>query len=265
VNAVPQPSAVTIKRLFAVSGNRCAFPGCQIPISDEENATIIGEICHIEADKPGGERYNPMQSDKERQAFENLILMCANHHKVIDSNPESYMIEGLKEIKTHHEERNAGGDEPSEDIVNKLLQPIIGLFQGPTVISQNQMGGQTAMNIENYGLRPRQITQASGNALVSELQNYPGENFYIQCVDGDHEILDFAETLEEVLVYAKWKSNGTSSVNRHPPLVRWGIRLFAPERPSVRYFLYWLTKNGFRVEPHIGERDSVTIQIGPNR
>jgi len=79
---MPQPSAVTIKRLFAVSGNNCAFPDCQIPISDEENATIIGEICHIEADKSGGPRYNSMQTNEERQAFENLILMCANHHKL---------------------------------------------------------------------------------------------------------------------------------------------------------------------------------------
>ena len=101
--------------------------------------------------------------------------------------------------------------------------------------------------------------------MVSELQKYPSKNFYIMYVSGDHEILDFAETLEAVLVYAKWKSGGMSSVNRHPPLVRWGIRLFAPESPGAQYFLEWLIRNGFRVETHIVERDSVTIQIGPNR
>jgi len=76
------------------------------------------------------------------------------------------------------------------------------------LFSQGQMGGQTAMNIENYGLRPRQITQASGDELVSELQKYPSKNFYIMYVSGDHEILDFAETLEAILVDAKWKSAG---------------------------------------------------------
>jgi hypothetical protein len=260
-------SDTTIKRLFAKSGNRCAFPDCQVHISEEK--TIIGQVCHIEADKPGGPRYNSAQTDEERQAFENLILMCANHHKVIDSNPETYTVARLKEIKASHEKRYADGKEPSNDIVSKLMQhiSISGPFHGPTVISQGQMGGQTAMLIENYGLRPRRITQASGDALVAELQKYPSETFYIACVDGDHEILDFAETLEAFLVYAKWISGGMSSVNRHPPLVRWGIRLFAPDSPGVRCFLEWLIRNGFRVEPNISEHDcgSVTIQIGPNR
>ena len=260
------PSNATIKRLFAMSGNKCAFPDCQVHIS-EEDGTIIGEVCHIEADKPGGPRYNSAQTDEKRQAFENLILMCANHHKVIDSNPGSYTVTRLKETKTSHELRYADSKVPSDDIVSKLLQPlsITGTFHGPTVFSQGQMGGQTAYQIENYGLRPRQITQASGDALVSELQKYPSENFHIQYVGGDHEILDFAETLEAVLVDAKWKSGGMGCVNRHPPLVRWGIRLFAPDIPGAQCFLEWIIRNGFRVDPHIGERSSVTIQIGPNR
>lgn len=259
------PSNITIKRLFATSGNKCAFPDCQVHISEGE--TIVGEVCHIEAANPGGPRYNLSQTDEERQAFENLILMCANHHKVIDSNPESYTVARLKEIKTSHEQRYAGGIEPSDYIVNKLLQPftITGSFYGPTVISQGQMGGQTAMEIANFGLMPRQITQASGDALISELQKYPGEDFYIMYVGNDQEVLDFAEVLRVVLLAAGWNDGGMSSVIRYPPLVRWGIRLYAPNRPGVQCFLDWLVGNGFEVEPHIEEGGSVTIQIGPNR
>lgn len=120
-------STITIKRLFAVSGNKCAFPSCQVPISDEENATIIGEICHIEASSPGGPRYNSMRSDEERQAFENLVLMCANHHKVIDGNPGSYTVDQLKKIKAEHEQKYANGKEPSDDVVIKLLLQNINL------------------------------------------------------------------------------------------------------------------------------------------
>ena len=220
-DTMTEPSRTTVKILFAMSGNKCAFPECQ----------------------------------------------ATNHHKVIDSNPETYTVTKLKEIKANHERIYADGKEPSDDIVNKLLQPlsINGPFYGQTVISQNQMGGQTAMNIANYGLRPRRISQASGDALISRLQEYPSETFYIDCVDGDHEILDFAETLEAVLLYAKWNSDGMGIVNRYPPLVLWGIRLFVPDRPGGRCFLDWLIRNGFEVESHIGESNSVTIQIGPNR
>ena len=69
-----------IKRLFAVSKNECAFPDCKEKIIDEYG-TVIGEICHIEGAEYGGERYNEFSDDEYRRSFENLILMCSNHHK----------------------------------------------------------------------------------------------------------------------------------------------------------------------------------------
>ena len=63
---------------------------------------MIGEICHIEAANPEGERYNPTQSDKERASFENLIIFCANHHKKTN-NVSIYTVESLKEMKKKHE------------------------------------------------------------------------------------------------------------------------------------------------------------------
>jgi hypothetical protein len=45
----------TIKKLFASSGNQCAFPDCTQNIVDKEG-NMIGEICHIEAAEQGGLR-----------------------------------------------------------------------------------------------------------------------------------------------------------------------------------------------------------------
>jgi len=50
-----QPSDKTLKKLFALSGNRCAFPGCKEFIVDEDQ-NLIGQVCHIEAAETGGER-----------------------------------------------------------------------------------------------------------------------------------------------------------------------------------------------------------------
>lgn len=66
------PSAKTIKRLFAVSGNRCAFRGCTTPITDSQGA-VFGEICHIKGDKPGAKRHDPTQTGAERHGFDNLL------------------------------------------------------------------------------------------------------------------------------------------------------------------------------------------------
>jgi tetratricopeptide (TPR) repeat protein len=91
----------TIKKLFALSGNSCAFPNCKERIIDE-NGQLIGEICHIEAANINGERYNPSQTDEERRSFDNLILLCANHHLATD-NVDEYPVERLKKLKSEHE------------------------------------------------------------------------------------------------------------------------------------------------------------------
>lgn len=118
------PSVPTIKRLFAVSGNECAFPGCATPLVDSPSGKVTGRICHIKARKPGAARYDASQSDDERNAFENLLLMCPIHHDVIDSDVESYTVERLQTIKAQHETANTGGPEATDDIAVQLLASI---------------------------------------------------------------------------------------------------------------------------------------------
>ena len=72
-------SESTLKRLFSLSGNKCAFPGCQTRLVDRCK-NFLGQICHIEAAEVGGQRYNAKQNDDERRSFDNLIVLCANHH-----------------------------------------------------------------------------------------------------------------------------------------------------------------------------------------
>lgn len=93
----------TLRRLYLHSGNRCAFPKCAETMMDEEG-TFVGEICHIEAAKTGGERYNAEMTDEERRSFENLLLLCHRHHVVTD-NVEKYPVEKLKEMKAVHERK----------------------------------------------------------------------------------------------------------------------------------------------------------------
>lgn len=40
-------SDLTIKRLYAVSDNRCAFPGCPVVFTNPTNITNFSNICHI--------------------------------------------------------------------------------------------------------------------------------------------------------------------------------------------------------------------------
>jgi hypothetical protein len=94
------PSTTTITKLILNSSAKCAFPGCDQKLI--ENDQLIGQICHIEAASPGGERYNSSQTDEQRRSYNNLILLCANHHKITD-NVEEYTVSKLVDMKQAHE------------------------------------------------------------------------------------------------------------------------------------------------------------------
>jgi len=93
----------TLKILFAHSGNQCAFPDCSSKLFDEDD-NFIGQICHIEAAERGGERFNPIQSDEDRRSYENLLVLCYEHH-IKTNDVERYPVEKMKSIKENHEKR----------------------------------------------------------------------------------------------------------------------------------------------------------------
>ena len=96
------------KILWGRSGNRCAFPGCNQELHEiigKEGSTIVGEECHIEAQSEGGPRFNEKLNSKQIDSYENVILLCPTHHRIIDDNPQKYTVDVLNKMKTEHEER----------------------------------------------------------------------------------------------------------------------------------------------------------------
>jgi ABC-3C protein len=94
----------TKKRLFSLAYNTCSFPGCDVEFARDDREELLANICHIEAAEPGGERYNPNSNDEYRRSYENLILLCANHH-IVTNDVEKYTVEVLKEMKRNHQEK----------------------------------------------------------------------------------------------------------------------------------------------------------------
>jgi hypothetical protein len=115
-----QPTIKTVKLLFARSGNICAFPGCKNPIV-EDSGTVTGQICHIIAKSSKGPRYNANLSEKEKNDYNNLILLCTRHHQIVDKNPSEYTSEVLIEIKKIHEEYNGRKEIQEDNVSAKIL------------------------------------------------------------------------------------------------------------------------------------------------
>ena len=96
------------KLIWGFSAARCSSPDCRIlciaqSTGNDPHATI-GEIAHICAANDDGPRANSELSARERNSYDNLILLCANCHAKIDGQPETYTVDMLKGWKQDHEE-----------------------------------------------------------------------------------------------------------------------------------------------------------------
>jgi hypothetical protein len=102
--------------LFTESGGYCANPECPSPYLfrdhsghelDEDHIPTVANIAHVIADSPAGPRGNTDGGQRDR--FENLVLLCANCHNIVDDMRLSgvYSVEKLLGWKRSHRERVA--------------------------------------------------------------------------------------------------------------------------------------------------------------
>lgn len=163
------PTLTTIKRLFALSGNRCTFPGCDSPLV-EESGTVTGEICHIYAASNGGPRPNKFLTELKRHEAANLILLCSRHHKVVDSEEEKYTPQLLQEFKRKHEESGLVEISPStaraaKAILDDYLSVTINSNSGQIAI---QSPGAVQANTINFKTIKSKVTFSPPTGSIGE-------------------------------------------------------------------------------------------------
>lgn len=98
----------TVKVIFALSRNQCAYPGCKnrvvLPSTEESGELVLSQICHIYALSEEGPRGKAGLTESELNAPDNLILFCPTHHVMVDGQYERFPAELLKEWKKAHEQ-----------------------------------------------------------------------------------------------------------------------------------------------------------------
>jgi DNA polymerase III delta prime subunit len=95
----------TRKILWGKSNNQCAISKTALikVAAGSDPESVVGEECHIVSRKPTGPRYDPTFSPKDLDSYSNLILLCADCHKMVDNQVNEYTAAKLREIKQKHE------------------------------------------------------------------------------------------------------------------------------------------------------------------
>lgn len=104
-----RPKSVLRRAVLEQAGNRCAFPGCG-------NQTYL-ETAHIRAETVGGPRYDPEKRIGSRA--HNLIILCPNHHRLVDSQPHRYSVEVLEKFRVDSLDEAQGKPSYSPPVVHK--------------------------------------------------------------------------------------------------------------------------------------------------
>jgi hypothetical protein len=263
---VARPAEKTIKRLFAVSGNLCAFPKCKSSLVHEDSGKVTGRICHIKGNRPGAKRYDSTQSDEDRHGFDNLILLCPTHHDVVDDDEIAYTVDRLSQMKTTHEakSRDSKASELPSNAVDQLLLTIQDnqITDGSIIVTHNQIGGKNAHKIINIGPQPRNIAEPARLAIASCLQVLPAHDYEIQTNYNDADGSNLAYQITEILNTARWNCIGSASCMFPRPMI--GITISYPTKTAaVAMLISQLGSLGFPIaEDHLPELRFVSILVG---
>ena len=114
-----------VKRLlWSRSGGYCQRPACNRDVFhffEDGSVTSLEELAHVIAEKKDGPRGESPLTLDERNAFENLLVLCPYCHKLVDKNQVQFPETMLYEWKRNHERR------------------ILGLFRVPQVSTRAEL------------------------------------------------------------------------------------------------------------------------------
>lgn len=95
----------TRKLLWGRSGNRCAICKKEIVITStaHDDESVVAEECHIISSRPNGPRHDPSYPVEKIDSYDNLILLCRTHHKMVDDQAATFIPDLLRQMKVNHE------------------------------------------------------------------------------------------------------------------------------------------------------------------
>lgn len=130
--------------LWARAGGCCQYRGCSEYIvgdliAGREDGTF-GFLAHIVADSPDGPRGDEVRSSLLAKRLDNLMLMCARHHKLIDVDaPDDHPETLLLEMKAEHERRIVRNVAIRPDLASHVVRFSARIAENPALVSTREI------------------------------------------------------------------------------------------------------------------------------
>jgi hypothetical protein len=183
------------KALWGRSGNRCAICKTELVLEKDpyDNRLNLGEECHIISRQPNGPRHKLLENF-DYDDSDNLLLLCCNHHKMIDEQLEKYTEEVLLSIKEEHEnwvKVNLEGNaftEKEKSKLNILLEFVATKHDVEMNIKSSRQIFQSAEGLHIAYTEVQKIRDLV-KQIASDL-NKKAPNYHIEARDNRQHICD---------------------------------------------------------------------------
>lgn len=152
------------KALYRLSRGTCYYPNCSRRIIEvvEGEPMVAVDIAHVHGANSGSARYQESMTDAERRAYDNLILLCGPHHRLVDGRRrDEFPPELLQAWKSENEPAEGIGALASAGLTDELLETLM-----EQVVAQ--VGPKREVEVDlNPGVMARPGEVAAMDTMVS--------------------------------------------------------------------------------------------------
>lgn len=163
------PEKVRVE-LWTKAAGRCQYRGCNKPLwRDEVKLARMNRsyLAHIVADEPGGPRGDAILSGELKDKFSNIMLMCDDHHRLIDKEDVAgHPVELLQSYKQQHEERIERLTSMQDSVRTEIVRFGARIKDRAALVTFEQ--AQEAVAPERYPVSEMGIRLDLSDALLNE-------------------------------------------------------------------------------------------------
>jgi hypothetical protein len=255
--------------IWARAAGRCQYPGCNQQlvgdlVAGREDGTF-GFIAHIVADVPGGPRGHPVESPRLAKSLDNLMLLCATHHKLVDVlDVDAHPVEVLRGMKSAHESRVELLTDIDRDRATHVLRFGADIARHQALVSTQEIfdalrpdhhpASRTTLDLEIIGcpfpeedpaywaLQQRNLQQKFGDIVRGRIERQEIRHVSVFALAPQPLLIELGRQLGDILPAA------VRQRHREPATWAW-----QPDQPGVAFQV---------LEPDAGAEGPVALKLG---